>query len=272
MSYCWGDAGGIRNNRFFDIVWREHRGTSHCLVCTSCWHTHLFNFARYTSPLYTCERCQLKPSLPVVTGRFVGLGAGTGSILDWSDVRKLLICPTQPSVQNMDWTCSFHFLAHVRRLLVQWWDLYVVSWSKQSRGHVELHHKVSPDFRNVSTFPIAFVVRVVFFVSRVSHTTYVLMVHAIIYNSSSCLQHVQCQTISMISSAVCRPVCLHYLFCPKSSTLLFKCIELQSSWWPRHLQYKQGSSIYTSMPVPIFHHSLRGPYVCSLYYTSSLSQ
>ena len=44
----------------------------------------------------------------------------------------------------------------------------------------ELHHKVSPDFCNVSIFPIAFVVRVVFSVSAASHTTYVLMVHTIV--------------------------------------------------------------------------------------------
>ena len=69
---------------------------------------------------------------------------------------------------------------------------------------MELDHKVSPDFYNVSIFPTPFVVRVVFSVSAMSHTTYVLMAHTIIYNSSSCLQHVQCQTISMVSSAVCR--------------------------------------------------------------------
>ena len=45
---------------------------------------------------------------------------------------------------------------------------------------MELHHKVSSDFCNVSIFPIAFVVRVVVSVSTVSHTTYVLMVHTII--------------------------------------------------------------------------------------------
>ena len=45
---------------------------------------------------------------------------------------------------------------------------------------MELHHKMSPDFCNVSIFPTPFVVRVVVSVSAVSHATSVLMVHTVI--------------------------------------------------------------------------------------------